>query len=191
MVDKQPANAPDLHERFAAIQQKNSWHNTVIMGVFILVLGLALIMYGVPDVEADASGIISGAVVLWMVYLIFIRKRKLDVDAEILVTMLEQAWKSGRIGDAAWNELEFSLPNIQIEQFADDFWLVSCRNKYGGTKTLGIRGSDARSLQIMQIYEGDASTTRRALEKSKVVMTALERGHEIRKIETMIEKLGG
>ena len=189
MGDKQPVSTPALHERFAAIQQKNSWHNTIIMGVFILVLVLALIMYGVPDVEADASGIVSGAVVLGMVYLIFIRKRKLDVDAETLVITLEQAWKSGRMGAGVWNQLEFSLPNIQIEQFADDFWLVSCRNEYGGTKTLGVHGDDARSLRFVQVYDGDASTTRRRLETSEVVMTALKHGQEIRKIETMIDKI--
>jgi hypothetical protein len=99
-------------------------------------------------------------------------------------------WKRGRLSHPTWNQLDYSLPEVLIEQLTDDFHLISCNNPYGGTKTLGIQGNDARNLRVVQIYSGDAPTTRRMLEKSKIVMTALERGHEIKKIESMMEKLG-
>lgn len=189
MSDKPPTTTPDLSERLAA-SQRSSWHQSVLIVVVVLVLGLAVVMNGIPDVKNDLDEIVFGVVALVMIYLVFIRKRKQYVDAETLVAILEREWKSGRLGHHTWDQLDFSLPAVLIEQLTDDFHLVSCHNQNGGTKTLGIQGDDARSLRVVQIYAGDAPTTRAMLEKSKVVMTALERGHEIKKIEAMMEKLG-
>jgi hypothetical protein len=190
MPDKQSPDTSDLHERLAVSQQRSSWHQSVIIGIVVLILGLAVVMNGVPDVKNDIDKIIFGIVAMVMIYLVFIRKRKQDIDAETLVAILEREWKSGRLGHHTWDQLDFSLPEVLIEQLTDDFHLVSCHNPNGGTKTLGIHGNDSRSLRVVQVYSGDAPTTRAMLEKSKVVMTALERGHEIKKIETMMEKLG-
>jgi len=190
MPDKNTPTTSDLHERIAVSQQRFSWHQSVIIGVVVLILGLAVVMNGVPDVKNDIDEIIFVVVALVMIYLVFIRKRKQDIDAEILVAVLEREWKSGRLGHHTWDQLDFSLPAVLIEQLTDDFHLISCHNQNGGTKTLGIQGNDVRSLRVVQIYAGDAPTTRAMLEKSKIVMTALERGHEIKKIEAMMEKLG-
>ena len=189
MPDSKPA-ATNFHEQIAQNQKKASWHQTVIVCVAILIIGLAVSVYGFPDLKGDAYQIIIGAFVLIIIYMVLIQKRKQDINAEILLAIFEQTWKSGRLGHHSWDELDFSLPSVLIEQLADDFHLISCNNQYGGTKTLGIKGNDARSLRVVQIYDGDAPTARMMLEKSKVVMTALERGHEIKKIEAMMDKLG-
>ena len=188
MADKQ-ADATNLHEQLALNQQRSSWHQTIITGAVVLIIVLAVVVYGIPDMK-NVDEIVFGVFALAMIYFGIIRKRKQDVDAETLVAIFERTWKSGRLGHHTWDQLDYSLPEVLIEQLDDDFHLISCDNPHGGTKTLGIRGNDARYLRVVQIYAGDAPTTRKMLERSKVVMTALERGHEIKKIETMMEKIG-
>ena len=188
MPDKQP-DATNLHEQLALSQQRSSWHQTIVIGAVVLIIVLAVVVYGIPDMK-NVDEIVFGVFALAMIYFGIIRKRKQDVDADILVAIFERTWKSGRLSHHTWDLLDYSLPEVLIEQLTDDFHLISCNNPYGGTKTLGIQGNDARNLRVVQIYSGDAPTTRRMLEKSKIVMTALERGHEIKKIESMMEKLG-
>lgn len=190
MVDKQPPATPSLREQFSSIQQKNSWQQTVITAVVVLVVALALVSYGVPDVEGDSGEIIFGLVALVMVYFIFIRKRKQDVDADVLTQMLRWEWKSGNLGTGIWDQLDFSLASVLIEQVSDDFWLVSCNNQYGGTKTLAIRGNDARALHVGGVYNGDASSTRKMLEKNAFVRDAVAKGHTLREIDALADKLG-
>lgn len=188
MSDKKP-DSTNLHEQLALNQQKSSWHQTIVVLTVVLIIVLAIVVYGIPDIK-NLDGIVFGAFALVMIYFGIIRKRKKEVDAETLVAIFERTWKSGRLGHHTWDQLDYSLPEISIEQLTDDFHLISCNNPFGGTKTLGIQGNDARSLRVVQIYSGDAPTTRMMLEKSKVVMTALERGHEIKKIEAMMDRLG-
>lgn len=188
MPDKPPA-ATNLYEQLALSQQRSSWHQTIVFGVVALIIVLAIVVYGIPDVK-NLDEILFGAFALGMIYFGIIRRRKQDVDAEALVSVFESTWKRGSLGHHTWDQLDYTLPDVLIEQLTDDFHLISCNNPNGGTKTLGIRGNDARYLRVVQIYSGDAPTTRRMLEKSKVVMTALERGHEIKKIEAMMDKLG-
>lgn len=190
MIDKPPSPQPSLSERFAANQQKNAWQQTIITAVVVLVVVVALVSYGVPDVKGDSGGILFGLIALAMLYLIFIRKRKQDVDADVLTRMLQWEWKSGNLGTAVWDQLDFSLANVLIEQVSDDFWLISCDNQYGGTRTLAIRGNDARSLHVGGVYNGDAATTRKMLEKNDFVRSAVAKGHTLREIEALAEKLG-
>ena len=152
MADKTPTATPSLREQFSSIQQKNSWQQTVITAVVVLVVALALVSYGVPDVEGDPGEIIFVLVALAMGYLIFIRKRKQEVDADVLTKMLRWEWMSGTLGSGKWNQLEFDLTSMQIEPVSDELRLVSCMNPYGGTRTLMIRGDDARSLRVEGIY---------------------------------------
>lgn len=189
MSDKPPTTTPNLPEQLALSQQRSSWHQTIVVGVVSLIIVLAIVVYGIPDVK-NLDEILFGAFALGMIYFGIIRKRKQDVDAEALVAMFESTWKSGRLGHHTWDQLDYTLPDVLIEQLTDDFHLISCNNPNGGTKTLGVRGDDARYLRVVQIYAGDAPTTRKMLEKSRVVMTALERGHEIKKIDAMMDKLG-
>lgn len=188
--DKSKPEAPDWQERIAINRQKGSWHQTVIIVVCALILGAAILTNGIPNMNGDGGNILLGVVVLGMIYLIFIRQRKQDVDAGTLVAMLVREWQSGRLGHHTWDQMDFSLPNVQIEQLTPDIHLISCNNPYGGTKTLSIHGNDAKALRILQIYDGDAASTRMRLEKSKIVMTGLEHGQEIRKIEAMADKIG-
>ena len=190
MADKQPPAAPSLREQIGAVQQKNSWQSTIVTAVVVLVIVLALVYYGVPDVEGDPGEIIFGLVAIAMVYLIFIRKRKQTVDADVLTQRLRREWQSGNLGSGTWDQLEFDLTSMQIEPISDDMRLVSCTNSYGGTKTLMIEGDDARSLSVKGIYDGDASSTRKKLEKSEFVRSAVAKGHELRDIEKLAEKLG-
>ena len=190
MVDKSPTPQPSLSERFAANQQKNAWQQTIITAVVVLVVVLALVSYGVPDMKSDPGEILFGLVALAMLYLIFIRKRKQEVNADVLTRMLQWEWKSGNLGAAEWDQLDVNLVNVLVEQVSDDFWLVSCNNQYGGTKTLAIRGNDARSLHVGGVYAGDASATRKMLEKNEFVRSAVAKGHTLREIEALAEKLG-
>lgn len=190
MADKQPPAAPSLREQVGAIQHKNAWQQTVVTAVVVLVIILALISYGVPDVDGDPGEIIFCLVALAMVYLIFIRKRKQEVDAEVLTQMLRWEWKSGNLGSGTWDQLEFDLASMQIEPISDELRLMSCTNPYGGTRTLMIRGDDARSLRVEGIYDGDASSTRKMLEKNEFVRSAVAKGHTLREIDALAEKLG-
>lgn len=190
MADKQPTATPSLREQFGSIQQKNSWQQTVITAVVVLVVVLALVSYGVPDVTGDPGEIVFVLVALALVYLIFIRKQKQEVNADVLTQKLRWEWMSGTLGCGKWNQLEFDLTSMQIEPVSDDLRLVSCMNPYGGTRTLMIRGDDARSLCVEGIYEGDASSTRRMLEKNEFVRSAVAKGHTLQEIEALAEKLG-
>lgn len=188
MSDKQ-SDTTNLHEQLALNQQRSSWHQTIVVGAVVLIIVLAIVVYGIPDVK-NIDELLFGAFALGMIYFGIIRKRKQEVNAENLVAVFESTWKSGRLSHHNWDQLDYTLPDVLIEQLTDDFHLISCNNPHGGTKTLGIQGNDARYLRVVQIYAGDAPTTRKMLEKSKVVMTALERGHEIKKIEAMMDRLG-
>ena len=190
MADKQPSAAPSLREQVGAVQQKNAWQQTVLIVVVVLVIVLAVVSYGVPDVDGDPGEIVFVLVALVLVYLIFIRKRKQEVDADILIQMLRREWMSGNLGSSTWDQLLFDFTSVQIEPISEELRLVSCTNPYGGTRTLMIKGDDARYLRVEGVYVGDAASTRKMLEKNDFVRSAVAKGHTLREIEALADKLG-
>ena len=191
MPDAPAAPPADLRERIAAIQHRSSLGQSVLWAMVAIIGVVALLKYGLPSgdaVSGDELIFIVVAVVLF--YLIFIRRQKNDVNADALVDVLADAWQAGRLKTAKCHQLDFDLTKVSIEMMGEGYWLISCDNEYGGVKTLGVHGDDARSLRGVEVYEGDAREVRERLEKSKAVMSGLERGYELKKAEVWAEKLG-